>query len=944
MESGNNSARSQVIISHTASFDGSTSSGGSSARFRKKKSVRRRSNSANKKGCAGRSSRWKSIILRTLIHGTEEKRRVPSSNRLEDSEPIHKVPFLSNGERPQSSGSTSEGRMVNVSRSIGRLSARSSPQESSTIHESAHFRADLGIHSNVFRFVHSPSNFHKTTSAGGSLSTTERGNTSSLPRRLAHKSTVTSTSIVPHSTSGGNVQSARLVDQLQEVRTSPQAAVDFPGHGYQPRSRIVTPHDGEMSNDSGLVEMVKHPERSVSPELSVTVGTVESCCESSAPGSATCTSTATLPSNVRIRSSFTTRRTGPITGSVLSSSQLVGQPMPSSHRNSCQSSYSNSHPLLGRKSDSMGGVNSQDFGSGTMDCRRKEATHFRTRDESCEVRGASSSGRAKRHMHPGDVGQCFSDCLPKKSGGNQINSPLQGSKGPTPVVSGGRDRVDSDLSSRETECRRRPAFATRSNSEHGVGSVSSCVSPSTESSPRNGDRPICHEMECEVAPLRFPFSRCRSMGDGQPVNLMGGDDSLRLSSNSHHIRGCTENSQRGMSDSVSGTPVARPALVSSHIRPSGRLSNSATREQKASFTAGNLLQRPSTVKASRVLAIQRNLVQEGFSSQVAERAASGSLRESSLRLYQSHYKRFSSWCSEREISPEFASVQDLGDFLLYLHSEKLSVKTISNYRSALSPIIRPLEGVSAGHHPTITNLLKSLQKEEVPVRNRVPDWDLSVVLARLRQPPFEPLKWDDTHSRLLVSMKTAFLLALASARRRGELQAISRDQRDVVFSAKGVSLRTVAGFLPKTALAGHDPKPFFIPSLGPYAGNDSDDRLLCPVRALRFYLTATGGYKADSHLFVKLRGDEPVSSQTISSWLVRCIRTAYEGNISAKAHEVRRAATSWAYVSGKHDLQDILNAGTWASHTTFSSFYLADVKKQLDDRFRFPTVVAGKAV
>ena len=295
------------------------------------------------------------------------------------------------------------------------------------------------------------------------------------------------------------------------------------------------------------------------------------------------------------------------------------------------------------------------------------------------------------------------------------------------------------------------------------------------------------------------------------------------------------------------------------------------------------------------------------------------------------------------MDPSSSTVQNLGDFLLYLHDSKnLSAHTISNYRSSLSQVVLPSEGVSASHHPALTELLKSFMSEAVPRRVKVPEWDLTLVLERLRNSPFEPPKWDSSEDKLRCTLKTVFLLALASARRRGELQAISRDKTDLIFSDTGVSLRTLPGFLPKSAILGHDPQPFFVPALTPFSGRDSDDRKLCPVRMLKFYLIATGGPRDGAHLFVRLRGDGAVSSQTISNWIVRCIKMSFDCPIPAKAHEVRKVAVSWAYKGGAHSLEDILVAGSWATHTTFSSYYLADVRIQTDGRLRLAPIVAGR--
>ena len=79
---------------------------------------------------------------------------------------------------------------------------------------------------------------------------------------------------------------------------------------------------------------------------------------------------------------------------------------------------------------------------------------------------------------------------------------------------------------------------------------------------------------------------------------------------------------------------------------------------------------------------------------------------------------------------------------------------------------------------------------------QVPPWDLYLVLEALKHPPFEPLgnvdqKW--------LTLKTAFLLAITSARRIGELHALSVHRDCCTFSPEGskVVLRPNPAFLPK---------------------------------------------------------------------------------------------------------------------------------------------------
>ena len=75
---------------------------------------------------------------------------------------------------------------------------------------------------------------------------------------------------------------------------------------------------------------------------------------------------------------------------------------------------------------------------------------------------------------------------------------------------------------------------------------------------------------------------------------------------------------------------------------------------------------------------------------------------------------------------------------------------------------------------------------------RVPPWNVDVVLHHLVGTPFEPL--DQSYLRLL-SQKTLFLVALATAKRVGELQALSTQ---VAFQDNNVVLSYLLDFVAKT--------------------------------------------------------------------------------------------------------------------------------------------------
>ena len=196
---------------------------------------------------------------------------------------------------------------------------------------------------------------------------------------------------------------------------------------------------------------------------------------------------------------------------------------------------------------------------------------------------------------------------------------------------------------------------------------------------------------------------------------------------------------------------------------------------------------------SRVATLKRHYRKSGFSGRAA-RVLSGVLRESSSRLYQSRWKIFCGWCRGRSVAPVNASVPVVVDFLIHLRQDKgLSVSAVKDYCSALNSVLA-LKGRDLAASREITTLLRSFARSVNPVELRPPAWDVSLVLQSLTGAPYEPLR---TCEERFLAQKTLFLLALASAKRIGELHALSyrvshtRDWGEVSFAF-------VTGFVAKT--------------------------------------------------------------------------------------------------------------------------------------------------
>ena len=186
------------------------------------------------------------------------------------------------------------------------------------------------------------------------------------------------------------------------------------------------------------------------------------------------------------------------------------------------------------------------------------------------------------------------------------------------------------------------------------------------------------------------------------------------------------------------------------------------------------------------------------------------------------------------------------------------------YRSMLSAVFRsvlPEISTSAVLH----DLLRSF-RVEAPIRSVTPPtWNLLTVLEFLKSPIFEPLQQASLRD---LTRKTLFLIALASAKKVSELQALSRT---VAFSSSAAAVAYVPEFLAKTESALRSlPRSFDIPSLSDFAAGLPEEMLLCPVRSLSEYIARTSSVSnRPCRLFVSPRNPSRAMSKNGISFFLR---------------------------------------------------------------------------
>ena len=417
---------------------------------------------------------------------------------------------------------------------------------------------------------------------------------------------------------------------------------------------------------------------------------------------------------------------------------------------------------------------------------------------------------------------------------------------------------------------------------------------------------------------------------------MGQSPSLCLSSDRHH------------KESSCQTEVLEELRVASHRSvlasegmvpgPSGtviRCSHHTGRSKRSTKTAPlpPLPSKSAYASADCMATIKRFSRQAGFSSAVA-----GQLifcRRLSTRLnYQARWGTYRKWCRDFGHRSSSPSIAKIAEFLTYMFKSKgAALATIKGYRAMLSAVFKfPLLEISTS--PILKDLIRSFEISAPRPLFPPPPWDLDKVLQYLSGPPFEPLA---RASFLDKTKKALFLLAMATAKRVTELQALSFS---VSFQGEDLVLYYDPFFHAKTESAANPlPRSVIVPSLSDFAG-------ACPrgSSALSELLSSLG----------KLLGQLLIFRQDCSSlpgiWNVPCRRmpchsTFDSGAVSTsrppRAHDIRGIATSLNYYSNL-SLSNLMHVATWKSNRVFASRYLKEVAATQDNIRQFgPLVTAG---
>ena len=217
-----------------------------------------------------------------------------------------------------------------------------------------------------------------------------------------------------------------------------------------------------------------------------------------------------------------------------------------------------------------------------------------------------------------------------------------------------------------------------------------------------------------------------------------------------------------------------------------------------------------TLGPSRVASLTKIFVAKGHSRRAAGFMVK-SLRPSSINLYESHWAAFVRYCQQKSLNVFNVRSAHFSRYLVTLFDAGLLPSTIISHRTSIASVLRHWR-YDPATDPKIRLLIRSFRLARPVTRVLMPKWDLQIVLSGLGKPPFVNSGGsDDVIELKWRTVKTVFLLSLASARRRSLLHALSAHAPHILWCRGAVQGQLVVKLLPQPGFLAKNQLPTQVP-------------------------------------------------------------------------------------------------------------------------------------
>ena len=401
-------------------------------------------------------------------------------------------------------------------------------------------------------------------------------------------------------------------------------------------------------------------------------------------------------------------------------------------------------------------------------------------------------------------------------------------------------------------------------------------------------------------------------GNGCFSNRLGKSRSLCVSTVLPHFQSSKKSTKREGNIDINNPGMANSALVSQGPRNVYKKSDFNSKNKEITFKSKQRSSSTSTKPQSTtdgLDSLRERLTAEGISEKTAS-LITDSRRGSSLSHYESAWRKWSSWCNERDVDPIRCTINFVLDFLSDSYDKGLSYNTIAGYRSAISAFHEPIDGSSVGKHPHVSAILTGVFNNRYPQPKYQFIWDVDVVTKFL-----VTLGDNQDLDDKTLTKKLTILLALTSASKSHEI-----DYLDIRFLVKHHSGYTFSFSKPTKVTRKGKLRPAI--TFVPFEENSR----LCVCNCIDTYLIRSRSWREDKNqlLLSYVKPHKEISAKTVSKWITDILDMAGVDISTFSGHSTRSAASSKAKFCGV-PTKEILKRGYWTNESTFQKHYSREI-------------------
>ena len=659
-------------------------------------------------------------ILQPNILGSQDRRVLPTSIRLEILEPICPKGEVQNDHSQNSDKCDAQGGLGCEYRSERRVLSypySRSVQASAAVRRSNKRRApSFSIQSPTVRSDLCPTGVYQGNSSGGAPCASARCLPSSVPRRLATKKSKQVAVGSANKLVARHHSSCGVCAKRAQVTTSSHSTSDT--HRCRissgPRSDVPTdePRSKVRRQDRNTSLSVGHdslflavPPRTI--ELSdrcnstrqVASQTSATICAGSL-GSGVEKSQGTDPSEARL--------VGP------SSPMVVGQEVHQS-RSATGCSRGSSTSIHRRVRVGLGSPFGRPPDEWELVDEGGHSTHQSLGNVGSALRPTGLPSTADRSYGTTDVGQFLGGFVHTKTGGNGVCAAVPSySRGSAPGA-GCTDHSSGQTHSRRSECSGRAAVQNEQNSAHGMDPSPVSVQGTMHHMGHTQSGPVCNPPQQQASGVCVPHGRPTSCGCRCHVDVMEGNVCLRIPPICDAGASTGESAQgSSLRDDSSRPEMAQSVLVGQTVGTTSRLAFGPATEGRSAVPTSQPPETPVTPSGVpiRLEAVKRSLTERGFSQAAADQISRGH-RQSSRAVYDSKWRIFSGWCAGQSVDPFQVTIPQLADFFVFLFQVKhFNPRTIKGYRSAISSTISSCGSrTELSYSQELSSLIQTFQLE-----------------------------------------------------------------------------------------------------------------------------------------------------------------------------------------------------------------------------------------